>query len=380
MVDSKPLKVLHICQRDDPATGGAVRVAVEYVKRLPNYNIDAHCLFLYGPPGTFQKELGDRAHYLDLRDSQDVIKFNRFLQFVRIFRPQIIHHHDHLLWPQLLTLYHPDIVKVVHAHITATAKSLTRFKASIAAWLQQQSTDYLLAVTEDTRQSYICHYSYAPERTYVIYNGVDFKQFYPATLEQQINARRQLGLPLDKPVIGFVGRLHCHTKGTDDFLKLLHFLPSNIWGLVVGDGPDAVILKTLAQNLKISDRLIFTGFLDRPALAYYAMTIFCLTSNYESFGLVVAEAMACGLPVVGFACEGGVKELLTLETGWVIPNRDIKMMAKTITELIDSEQALQKKRETALKIVTKHHNWETNAEILATHYRDWIANRNILKS
>ncbi|WP_208344638.1 hypothetical protein, partial [Aetokthonos hydrillicola] len=114
---SKQLRVLHICQRDDIATGGSVRVAAEYVKRLPNHEVDAHCLFLYGSPGYFQSELDKRAHYLNIKNSRDILKFGRLSKFLQQFQPQIIHHHDGLLWSHLLTFFHPGKIKIAHAHL-----------------------------------------------------------------------------------------------------------------------------------------------------------------------------------------------------------------------------------------------------------------------
>lgn len=362
------LKVLHICQRDDPTTGGAVRVAVEYVKRLLAYDIDAHCLFVYGAPGYFCTELGDRAHYLGLTSSRDVSKFFRLPQFIRKFHPDIIHHHDGLLWVQILTFCHPGIAKVVHGHITAKPQSLFS-KGFLAAWLQRQSTDFLVAITQDTRQSYIQHQHYLPENVVVIYNGVDQARFRPPTTDEQLAARLCLGLPPNAPVVGFVGRLHCAMKGTDDFLRVVAFLPPTVWGVVVGDGPDADMLKALAKDLGIDNRVVFTGLLDNPAFAYQAMTVFCLTSNNEPFGLVVAEAMSSNLPVIGFDCDGGAKELLTMETGWVITNRDIKVMAAVVNNLINSSQVLEQRKTVARQQINLRHSWEINTAQLADQYQ-----------
>jgi glycosyltransferase involved in cell wall biosynthesis len=371
MVDNLPLKVLHICQRDDPTTGGAVRVAVEYVKRLPNCQVDAYCLFLYGLPGYFQAQLGSRAYYLGLRDSRDVVKFHRLLRFIRAFKPDIIHHHDGLLWTQLLTFYHPGTVKVAHAHIRAK-RSSTLSKGLIAGWLQCQSTDLLVCITEDTRRTHIQRGQYNPKRTCVLYNGVDPEYFYPPSLEKRSNTRIQLGLPRDAPVVGFVGRLDCEVKGTDDFLKVIARLPSYVWGLVVGSGPDADRLKALAHDLGIANRTVFTGTLDSPTLAYHTMTTFCFTSNWDSFGLVVAEAMACQLPVVGFACEGGVNELLTPETGIVIPNRDIEAMAQAVQSTIEVPENQSQHQANATKRISQHHNWDTNTLALAKIYQQTL--------
>jgi glycosyltransferase involved in cell wall biosynthesis len=368
-IRSKPLKVLHICQRDDPATGGAVRVAAEYVKRLPNYDVDAHCLFLYGSPGYFQSELGDRTHYLGIQNSRDFLKFGRLVNFLRHFQPHIIHHHDGLLWSHLLTFSHPGVVKVAHAHLGASKEGLLS-RGALAAWLQRQSTDLLICITEDTRKSHIEQGGYLPNRTQVLYNGVDRDRFYPPTDTERAIARCQFGLPADVPVIGFVGRLHCQMKGTDDFLRAIALLPAHFWALVVGAGPDADDLKNLAATLGISERVVFTGIVEKPTTAYHSMDVFCLTSHWEPFGLVVAEAMACQVPVVGFACAGGVNELLTPDTGCVLPYRDLEALAQAVIEAIEYPGHWHQRHTKAASVLEHSHNWEKNASRLAHLYQE----------
>jgi glycosyltransferase involved in cell wall biosynthesis len=360
------LKVLHICQRDDPATGGAARVAVEFIKRLPQHDIDAHCLFLYGEPSYFQTELGDRAHYLRLHSSKDFRHFDRLRQFIRQFDPQILHHHDGLAWSHALTFFHPNIVKVAHAHLPAPPP---RSRGQIAAWLQRFSTDLLLCITEDTQSNQITQGGYTQGKTQVLYNGVDRDRFQPASEIAKSNARTQLGLPQANPVIGFVGRLHCTMKGVDDFLRVIQRLPPNYHGLVVGEGPDMETLKQLATELDLANRVKFTGLLKDPTVAYQAMDIFCLTSHWEPFGLVVAEAMACQIPIIGFECPGGIKELLCQDTGIILPNRDLLLMVNSIVNTIKHPNQYQDLNRQAYLRLQIMFDWEKNTDRLAHIYR-----------
>jgi glycosyltransferase involved in cell wall biosynthesis len=374
---NQSLKVLHICQRDDPATGGAVRVAVEYVKRLPQHNVDAHCLFLYGPPGPFQAELGgQRTHYLGIKSSRDLLEFNRLRGFLRDFCPQVIHHHDGLLWPQLFTFFHPGIIKVAHAHLPAgNATSLS--KATLAAWSQRSSTDMLVCITEHTRRSQIGQGGYAPQRTQVIYNGVDQARFYPPTETERRGAREQLGLPADASMVGYMGRLDCAMKGVDDFLRAVALLPPYFRALVAGDGPDAAALRQLAEELCIAERVIFAGIVQSPTIAYHALDAFCLTSHWEPFGLVVAEALACQVPVIAFACPGGVNELLTPETGCVLPARNVEAMAQAIIEAVNQPELWIQRHSEANDLLVKNHDWDHNALQLADLYRTLLRKKTV---
>jgi glycosyltransferase involved in cell wall biosynthesis len=363
------LRVLHICQRDDPATGGAARVAVEFIKRLPDHNIDAHCLFLYGEPSYFQTELGDRAHYLHLHSSKDFLHFDRLRRFIHQFQPHILHHHDGLAWSQALTFFHPNIIKIAHAHLPAPPRGS---RGQTAAWLQKHSTNLLLCITQDTQINQIDIGGYPADKTQVLYNGVDLDRFQPTNVILKSKAREQLNLPQSKPVIGFVGRLHSEMKGVDDFLRVIHLLPPDYHGLIVGDGPDRSALQNFAHELGISDRVRFTGLLQTPAMAYQAMDIFCLTSHWEPFGLVVAEAMACQVPVIGFECPGGIKELLCPDTGVILRNRELSQMAKSIIDTIEHpEQSQIFCHQAYMQLQTKF-DWEKNAYQLSQIYQTLI--------
>jgi glycosyltransferase involved in cell wall biosynthesis len=369
---SKVLKALHICQRDDPAEGSAVRVAFEYVKRLPNYEIDAHCLFLYGNPAYFGNQLGDRAHYLNITNSKEFFKFWRLIEFIHKFKPDVIHHHDGLLWSNLLTFFHKNILKITHAHLGATlnnTKNSLLNRAKLAALIQRMSTDILICITKDTQTSHVQQGNYHPDKTYVLYNGVDQNCFSPPTTTEKITNRQKFGLPEDVVVVGFVGRLHCGMKGTDDFLKIIGILPNNFWALIVGGGSDEDYLKQLAIKLQISERVIFTGIIQNPVDAYHTLNILCMTSHYEPFGLVIAEAMSCQLPVIGFTCIGGSIELLNSDTGVVISDRDIQAMAQAIIQSVNHPEIWEHKHKQAQLLINQNHDWGKNSLKLSDVYK-----------
>jgi glycosyltransferase involved in cell wall biosynthesis len=341
------------------------------VKRLPNHEVDAHCLFLYGSPGYFQSELDKRAHYLNIKNSRDILKFGRLSKFLQQFQPQIIHHHDGLLWSHLLTFFHPGKIKIAHAHL-GTQRKISLSRGAVAGWLQRQSTNLLICISEYTRKNEIEQGGYLPNRTYVLYNGVDRHRFHPATTTQRTIARKQLQLSNDVFVVGFVGRLHCAMKGTDDFLRIIALLPPNFWGLVVGSGADSEQLKQLAKMLNISERVVFTGSIEKTITAYHAMDIFCLTSYWEPFGLVVGEAMACRVPVVALSCTGGVNELLTKETGRLLSNRDLQKMAQIVVETLEKPETFRQLIINSELRLQENHNWDNNTLRLANLYKNLL--------
>lgn len=358
---------IHICQRDDPSTGGAVRVAVEYVKRLSQFGIDARLLFLYGDRGFFDDKLGDRCDYLGLKDSKDILRMPRLVQYLRQQRPEIVHHHDDMLWPQLLTLNHPSYKKIVHAHGGGSAKPQP-FKVAALYASQRNSVDAVVCITAEARASQQINVGFAPDILHVIRNGVDLTHYTPPTATQKHRARQILGLPQDVPVVGFVGRLHNAMKGADDFLNVLAALPSGYWGVVAGMGPDLENLKQQSQLLNISDRIVFTGLLNDPAIAYQAMDVFCMTSRHEPFGLTIIEAMACDVPAIGFRCPGGSGEILTDTTGVTIENRDVGQMATAVQSAYQRLPPWRDRIATAHHLLSTNYSWDISAARLADLY------------
>jgi glycosyltransferase involved in cell wall biosynthesis len=112
------------------------------------------------------------------------------------------------------------------------------------------------------------------------------------------------------------------------------------WQLrLVGDGPQRTILNERVERLGLRGRVFLPGTTKDVGGEFAKATFFALASNYESFGLVVAEAMACGKAVVAFAECPGVNELIEHEkTGLLVHGDDrVKAMAEGMRRLMTDE-------------------------------------------
>ena len=109
-----------------------------------------------------------------------------------------------------------------------------------------------------------------------------------------------------------VGRL-VHTKGFDVLLNAWAIVKQHApdWKLmIVGEGEERPALEKQRDQLGLHDSVTLPGIYPDVTQAYAQASIFCLSSRYEGFGLVLIEAMAFGLPIVSTACETGPRELL----------------------------------------------------------------------
>ena len=126
-------------------------------------------------------------------------------------------------------------------------------------------------------------------------------------------------------------------KGTATLLRAFaHAFPAplSVHLNVVGDGPQKTKLRALCQELDLTGRVSFRGVLQREAVrhAYQAAHAFVLASRQETFGVVLIEALATGLPVVSTRC-GGPEDIVVPEVGLLVPVEDTAALADALQVL-----------------------------------------------
>lgn len=138
-----------------------------------------------------------------------------------------------------------------------------------------------------------------------------------------------------------VSRLQDKTKNLSGLIKAFSKVASkyeNIELHIIGDGKDREKLETLAVNLGLLDKnIFFHGYVPNDELhKYFAQTnFFILNSNFETFSLATAEAIAHGVPVVVTKC-GGVEEFVTKEVGIFIERKNEESLVKGIEYMIEN--------------------------------------------
>ncbi|MFJ9421408.1 glycosyltransferase [Streptomyces sp. NPDC101249] len=146
-------------------------------------------------------------------------------------------------------------------------------------------------------------------RIEVVPNGIDLTGFRFDPVRRH-RTRQRLGLPEGAFVVGGIGRL-APGKRFDVVIRALALLPPDVWLLLVGGGPEENVLRRVAHEAGVADRVLFTG--ERPYLCdggpgpdlpslTSAMDLLASPSPEEAFGLAVVEALASGLPVLYASC------------------------------------------------------------------------------
>ena len=208
-----------------------------------------------------------------------------------------------------------------------------------------QNSDALVAESPASKRHMVRHYDVDPTEIAVIPCGVDVERFRP---RDKRRARADLSLPASAPILLFVGRLQ-PSKGIDTLLRAAAQIrrdQPDVCVLVVGGGLDErdeqettelKRLQRLGAELGLRNVHYIKAQPQETLAQYYAAAdVFVMPSHYESFGMVVLEAMACGTPVVGSAVGGLAYTIADGESGLLVPPGDWRAFAEAISRLLAS--------------------------------------------
>ncbi|MCM2972032.1 glycosyltransferase [Larsenimonas suaedae] len=266
---------------------------------------------------------------------------------VEAFAPDLIHaHHPFLLGDSAARLAQRLRVPLVFTHHTlyeryihyfpSRSPAIKRFAVALAS-CYAELCDTVIVPSESVREILLKRDVETPIE--VLPSGVYTERFAKGDKQTW---RRHFGIGEQTHVVGHVGRLAKEknlgfmTRAVCRYLsssKEAHFL-------VVGDGDEAEQMAEIAHSFGVSDRVHFTGVLSDQSLvdAYHAMSTFVFASHSETQGMVVAEAMAAGLPVVALDAPG-VREVVRNDVnGMLLEQEDEHVMADALMSISAPER------------------------------------------
>jgi D-inositol-3-phosphate glycosyltransferase len=209
--------------------------------------------------------------------------------------------------------------------------------------------DGLVAATPAEENQLKQLYGADDDKIYVISPGVDIERFHPIP---SAHAKERIEICPERRMILFVGRIE-PLKGIDHLLeaiaRVVELRPELREGLcvpVIGGAVDRiheddemVRLRDLRETLGIGDVVMFLGSRNQDTLQYYysAAEMVVMPSDYESFGMVALEAMACGTPVIASDVGGLAFLVKDGRTGYRVPAGDREALADRISHLLTDE-------------------------------------------
>ncbi len=279
--------------------GGAETQFWNLVKGLDREQFDVHVIqienkkrkpVIHQYPGTSIHIVKARFHMdpLTIRSICACIKQNKIelLQSILFMDNQFARVAGVMTGIPVITSVRGELRPIVGAKKTFIEIQMQRFSNCVVVnskWLKKE------LVKEGAR----------PEKIEVIYNGIALDTLQCEDQGRKI--RSSLCIPAAASVIGIVARMH-PVKDHKTYLETLSKLVkdgADIYGLMIGGGPDEAYIKNLVEEARLGERVIFAGEIQSGIGCWIqALNILMLTSKSESFPNVVLEAMACGVPVV----------------------------------------------------------------------------------
>ncbi|MCT1576059.1 N-acetyl-alpha-D-glucosaminyl L-malate synthase BshA [Oceanobacillus kimchii] len=191
----------------------------------------------------------------------------------------------------------------------------------------------------------------------VIHNFINEQQYHPKNMQ---NLKYQFGIEEDTKVLIHISNFR-KVKRVQDVIYTYEKVQKNINSqlLLIGDGPEYGDMVRLVNELGLQDKVQFLGKQNNISDILSMADLMLLMSEKESFGLVLLEAMACGVPSIGTNI-GGIPEVLTHEeTGFIVDLGDSKSAAKYATDLLMDNNKWNVFSENALQHVKKYFASET---------------------
>jgi glycosyltransferase involved in cell wall biosynthesis len=214
-----------------------------------------------------------------------------------------------------------------------------RWPQALRHLLASTGTNAVIALNAQDRLQIAREQCVRPSRIHIVQNGVDTEQYrFSASNRSQMreNWARNYDWDLQKPfIVGTAGRL-VHGKGTEMLMQALAQLRScglDVRMVVAGEGPDRARLCSIAERLRIRDSVGFLGHCEQMPAFYSGLDAFALCSSTESFGLVVAEAMACERAAVATPTAGARMQIDNGLTGFVLNSYSATDLAESLGRL-----------------------------------------------
>jgi glycosyltransferase involved in cell wall biosynthesis len=206
----------------------------------------------------------------------------------------------------------------------------SRFTNNFRSWIHKSLTIQFLK-RADTVVSVSNHsadevFSFIGKRPIVIPNIINFERFKITTAPNNVAWQ-----------LGFLGGLNTNTKGLDTLLNALEGITKEFVLHIGGAGLLLEEYKATARRLGIDHKCIFYGFVSHDKVPEFMnrLHFFVSASRFESFGMVIVEAMACGLPIVA-TNSGGPSDFIVETNGYLVQKEAPGELQKAIENMMEN--------------------------------------------
>ncbi len=331
----------------DLEIGGTPTVVRELALRLlkePDVQVHVACLARWGPVAEQLHRQGVGVTALDARGPSDVLILRKLIRLIR--------------GQQFDTVFS----FLLHANAMAAAASL---RCRGVRYLQSIQT-----TQPDPRWHWrlqrICHHAAekmivpSPSVAAVAYDWADIPQDKILVIPNAIDIPRFAQIRREHDgvkTVGFIGRLD-PIKRVEDLVHAMTIVDGATRLEIYGEGSDRPAIESLVLHRQLDSRVTLHGAIADPTEALARMDALVLPSSAEGFGLVLIEAMAAGVPVIGTHVPGISNVITNNANGLLVPVADPKALAAAISRLATDSNLREKLIAGGLETVRAKYDWD----------------------
>ncbi|MDT2490599.1 glycosyltransferase [Enterococcus avium] len=221
--------------------------------------------------------------------------------------------------------------------IASTIKKIFKKKYKVVSWIHYSlespyirrvqkdllSADYHFSITDKITNQFM-KLQGNTNNVFTIYNPIE-------------KSHNTIQTP-EIPTFIFIGRLSSE-KNSMELLQAAALLPKNLpWRIFIyGDGQEKSILENYVKENDLNSRVFFKGWLDNPWSNIKEASALVLTSKYEGFGMVLAESISKGLPVISSNCPVGPSDIINSENGFLYEMGDLNGLVDIFEKFIKNK-------------------------------------------
>ena len=384
----KPLRICHVITR--MIVGGAQENTLLTVRGLIEKGHDT--VLLTGPTSGPEGELlaAERVPGLQLveeplltralRPWTDMSAYRSLTRYFKAGRFDVVHTHSSKagVLGRLAARRAgvPLVIHTVHGQAFHPYEAWWRNQLYIVAErVAARSSDRIFAVAQAMIDQCVAARVAPRDKYRVVYSGMEIEHFLAAEPDEAL--REQLRIPRDALVVGKIARLF-ELKGHEYLIAAAPAIVSeipNVRFLLVGDG---ILRETLGKEIAargLEEHFIFTGLVPPAEVPRYTalMDVLVHLSLREGLPRTVVQALASGVPAIGFDLDGTPEVVRNGETGFVCPPKNVDAVRDALLRCLRDPELRRTLGQNGREFVRERFSWRRMADTIEAEYYDCLS-------
>lgn len=341
--------------------GGAERQVCDLADQ---FTAKGHKVLLISMTGeTVNRPLSSKIDVSELNMAKTPIGFIKAYwqarQLIKQFKPDVVH--SHMVHANLFSRLLRLSVRIPKLICTAHNTSEGGRGRMLAYRITDKLCDISTNVSQEAVDAFFAQGAVAKGRMLAMHNGIDTERF-TFDINHRIRLRIELNISEEIPLLLAVGRLNVAKDYPNLLLAFHHIIKAGSLAhlVIIGVGDEETKLIKMVAELGLCKRVYFLGLRHDVHEWMSAADLFVLSSAWEGFGLVVAEAMVCERLVVATDC-GGVREVVA-NCGVLVPPKNSTELARALTDCLSlSAEQVKEQGRAARQRIVEHYSLKSQA-------------------